>query len=90
MITLIHDLVIDVSLTNFTLMIDKHKTDKKGNALYDTLGYYATLERAILGARDHYIKKCLSESTRTLDEAVETVRQINTEFSDLLSRKIGR
>lgn len=90
MITLIHDLVIDVSLTNYALMVDKHKQDKKGNHLYDTLGYYANLERAIIGARDYYIRKCLSEGVRTLDEAVEIVRQINTEFSDLLSREIGR
>ena len=89
MITLIHDLIIDVSQTNYTLMVDKHKQDKNGNPLYDTLGYYATLERAILGARDYYIRKCLGESTRPLDEAVEIVRQINTEFSDLLKREIG-
>lgn len=88
MITLIHDLIIDVSQTNFTLMIDRHKTDKNGKALYDTLGYYNNLERAILGARDFYIKRCLSESTRTLDEAVEIVRQVNTEFLNLMKRRL--
>ena len=87
MITLMHDLVIDVSQTNFTLMLDKHKTDKKGNALYETLGYYSHLDRAIRAAIDYHIKRCLSENTHTLEEAVERVRQVNEEFATLLEKK---
>ena len=44
MITLIHDLVIRVDKHNYTLMLDRHKQDKKGEPIYETLGYFGTLD----------------------------------------------
>lgn len=84
MVTLIHDCVVDVSQNNYTLMIDKHKQDKEGKPLYETLGYYHTLTGAVNGAKDYFIKKRLSADTYTLDKAIEVIKQVNKEFIDLL------
>ncbi len=84
MITLKHDCLIDVSQNNFTLMLDKHKQDKNGKPIYETLGYYSTLQGAVCGARDYYVKRQLESDTYTLDKAIEIVRQTNKEFFDLL------
>lgn len=84
MITLIHDCVVEVSQHNYTLMLDKHKQDKNGKPLYETLGYYHTLTGAVNGAKDYFIKKRLSIDTYTLDKAIEVIKQINKEFIDLL------
>lgn len=84
MITLKHDCFIDVSQNNYTLMLDKHKQDKNGKPIYETLGYYSTLQGAVSGARDYYIKRQLGADTYTLDKAIEIVQKINKEFFDLL------
>ena len=35
---------------SYTLMLDKHKEDKFGKPIFTTLGYYTSLESALLGA----------------------------------------
>lgn len=84
MITLIYDLVIDVDTNNYTLLLDKHKQDKKGNSIYETIGYYGTFENAVGGARKYCIKKKLGSNTKTLAEAIEVIKTITEEFSTLL------
>ena len=88
MITLIYDLVIDVDAKNYTLLLDKHKQDKKGNLIYETIGYYGTFESAIEGARRYCIKKQLGLNTKTLVEAIGVIKSITEEFSDLLKGSV--
>lgn len=88
MVTLIHDLVVDVSQGNYTLMLDRHKLDKKGNPVYETLGYYCTLAGAVKGARDYCVKKRLSEMDFNLPKAIHEMNLVDSEFSDLLRKAI--
>lgn len=89
MITLKHDIVIDVSPNNYTLMLDRHKQDKKGNPLYEILGYYTSLVTAIRSAREYYIRKRLGEEVLPLHEAIEEVRRITDEFEAMLDKALG-
>ena len=84
MINLIHDYVVDVDQLNYTLMRDKHKRNKKGIPIYETLGYYSSLEGAILAAKERCTKIYLGTGTHSLHEAIEIIKQVNKEFSDLL------
>lgn len=84
MITLIHDLIIYVDANNYTLMLDKHKQDKKGNPIYETLGYYGTLTSAVYGAKEYCIRKQLGSDTYMLDHAIKLIKQINKDFLSLL------
>ena len=89
MVTLIHDLVIDVSQNNYTLMVDKNKCDKKGNPIYETVGYYSSLEGAVQGAKNYYIRKKLEADTFTLTEAIKAIQECNKDFMDLIKDLIG-
>ena len=88
MIKLIHDYVIDVSDKNYTLMLDKHKQDKKGNAVYETLGFYGRLNGAIQSAKEYCIRRQLTEGIYTLDEALKIIKATSEEFSDLLTKAV--
>ena len=88
MIVLIYDLVIDVDTNNYTLLLNKHKQDKKGNSVYETIGYYGTFENAIEGARRYCIKKQLGLNTKTLAEAIGVIKSITEEFSALLKEGV--
>lgn len=89
MITLKHDLVVDVSQNNYTLMLDKHKQDKNGNPLYETLGYYNTLTGAVNGARDYCVRKNLASDVYSLRGAVDEMKRITDEFVNLLRENTG-
>lgn len=89
MIILKHDIVIDVSQSNYTLMFDKKAKDKNGKPIYEVLGYYASLSSAIRGAKEHYIRKRLDEEVFPLNKAIEEVRRISDEFAAMLTDATG-
>lgn len=89
MITLKHDLLIDVSQNNYTLMLDKHKKDKKDKPIYETIGYYHTLTGAVNGARDYCIRKNLECDQYSLREAVSEIKRVTDEFVNLLRENTG-
>lgn len=86
MIKLIYDLVIVVDKYNYTLMLDKHKQDKKGNPIYVKLGYYGTLESAVSAARKYCIRKQLESDVCTLTDAIDIIKSTTEEFSRLLKK----
>lgn len=88
MIVLINDLVVDVTEFNYTLMVDRHKTDKKGKPIYTTLGYYSNLAGAVNGAKEYCIKNELRDGLYDLREAIEKINSISTKFSNLLLSEI--
>ena len=87
MIILKHDLVVDTDGYDYTLMLDKHKVDKKGEPVYDTLSYHGSLTGAVRSARDYCVKKRLNEEVFTLSEAVEEMASITDEFMALLKER---
>lgn len=84
MIRLTHNYIIDVTSNCYVLCVDKQRVDKKGREIYETIGYYSTINAAITAAKEHCIKKYLIQETFTLNGVIEIIKQINKEFSDLL------
>lgn len=61
----------------------KPKVDKKTGKTEDAsqlVGYYGTIEAAVSGCRNDAIRRKAMEYDMTLDEAIETMKQINAEF----------
>ena len=84
MIKLKHDFVVDSNKNNYILMLYKHKDDKKGKPIYETLGYYSTLEGAIYGAKSIFIRMQLGSGFFELEQALEEIRKIHKEWVDML------
>lgn len=86
MIELINDYVVSVDSTDYTLMIDLHKTDKNGKPMYKTVGYYSTLANAITGCIRDINRSELSVGTHTLEEAVSIIANRDAELTALLDK----
>lgn len=75
---------IDVDEKCYTVKIDKHKTDKKGNPVYETVGYFSCLENAIRGVLVSMNKKQLKDGEHSLKEALKLMQESNRKVYDLL------
>lgn len=84
MIRVDNDYYIDVDEQCYTVKIDTHKTDKKGNEIYVIVGYYKNLQNAIKGVIDYQNKKKLKSENYDLKEALKIVLDNNTRFEKLL------
>jgi hypothetical protein len=84
MIRVNDDYYITVDPCNYILCRDKHKTDKKGNALYIVVGYYNNLEKALQGAVADMNRRAFIEGTYSLQEAIKVIQQSNSIFDDML------
>lgn len=80
---------IDVDKNCYTVKIDKHKTDKNGEKIYETVGYFTSLAGAIKGIINSINKSKFNEGTYTLEEAVKTVMESNEHFERLLEKVMG-
>lgn len=81
--------VIDVDENCYTVKIDKHKTDKKGKAVYEVCGYYGSLESALKGVIKSMNSKALSEGVHTLEQAIKIVSANNSKFEDILKKALA-
>lgn len=88
MIKLINDYVVAVDSYNYTLQIDLHKTDKNGNSLYKTIGYYSDLKRAIKACIKDISKTELVSGMHTLIEAVRIIDDSNKRFEAILEKAL--
>ncbi len=88
MIRVNDDYVIDVDSMCYTTKIDKHKTDKKGNPVYEVVGYYKDLDGAILAVVKSMNRKELSEGVYELKEALEIIQASNEQFETLLKEVV--
>ena len=79
---------IDVDDKCYTVKIDKHKVDKKGNPVYEIVGYFKNLENAIKGVIDSINKKKL-QSDYTLKEALTIIQESNRKFEELMKEVIS-
>ena len=84
MIRVNDDYVIDVDSMCYTTKIDKHKTDKKGNPVYEVVGYYKDLDGAILAVVKSMNRRKLSEGVHDLKTALGIIRASNEQFEKLL------
>lgn len=84
MIRVNDDYVILVDTFNYTPCRDSHKTDKKGNPTYKTIGYYSNLEQALRGIIKDMNARSFEANTLSLQEALEIIQQSNDVFTDML------
>lgn len=90
MVKLTEDYFVDVSGTNYILTLDKHKVDKKGEQVTETIGCYMSLASAVKAAADDLTGRKLADGNYSLPEAVKLMQEITAEFSSLLTEKCGR
>ena len=79
---------IDVDSFGYTVKIDKHKTDKKGNGIFETVGYFSTIESAIKGVIKSMNLKQLSDGVHSLKQALEIIQANNKQFVELLEKVV--
>jgi hypothetical protein len=88
MVRINENYIIDVDEKCYAVKFDKHKTDKKGNAVYDVCGYYGSLESAIKGVIKSMNSKALSEGIHSLEQAIEVVSSNNRCFENMLKKAL--
>lgn len=88
MIRVNDDYVIKVDSMCYTSMRDRHKTDKNGSPVFDTIGYYSTLKQAVRGIVKYKCKDCLQNVDTDLYGAVAALSEVINGFEDMLSRAI--
>ena len=88
MIRVNDEYVIDVDSMCYTTKIDKHKTDKKGNPVYEVVGYYKDLDGAILAVIKSMNRRKLSEGVYDLKTALGIIQASNEQFEKLLREVI--
>lgn len=93
MILIDDDFVIDVDINQYIVKFDRHKTktNKSGEEIkvFDTLGYYSRLDKAIRGVIDFKVKKMLSEGEKSLEEALLIIEMVTDQIDEKLSEVIN-
>ena len=77
---------IDVDEKCYTVKIDKHKEDKNGNPIFETVGYFSSLESAIKGVIISMNRKQLKEGVHSLVEALGIIHENNRKLCELLEQ----
>ena len=71
------------ALTNnmgFTLAVDKGKTDKEGNKIYDTIGYCGSFEETVSLLRRKVVDQRLQNGSYELSEALAVIENVKEEI----------
>lgn len=86
MVRINDEYVIDVDEMNYTVKIDMHKKNKKGEDVYKTVGYYTTMKNALDGVVNNRIARKLLDKDYSLEEALTTIRTIHQEYIDVYNK----
>lgn len=89
MIRLNNDWVIFVDTYNYSPARDTHKTDKKGNAVYDAIGHYSNLANAVIAIREREITDVLSDGECSLAQAIAIIHNTTKEFIEIVKGAIN-
>lgn len=68
----------------FTLSQDKGRTDKKGNPLYDTVGYCGNFEEVIFLLKRKVVGDRLQNGCIELSEALTVIRETTEEIKEAM------
>lgn len=71
----------------FTLAVDKGKTDKDGNKIYDTIGYCGSFEEAVSLLRRKVVDQRLQNGSYELSEALAVIENVKEEIKAAIERK---
>ena len=78
------------ALTNnmgFTLAVDKGKTDKNGNKIYDTVGYCGSFEETISLLRRKVVDQRLQNGSYELSEALAVIENVKEEIKAAITNE---
>ena len=78
------------ALTNnmgFTLAVDKGKTDKEGNKIYDTIGYCGSFEETISLLRRKVVDQRLQNGLYELSEALTVIENVKEEIKAAITNE---
>ena len=94
MIRINDDWIIDVDQYNYIIKKDMHKMVKArdGKTMvpgYTTIGYYGSLRKALEALGEEMVRDTLRGGSRTLCEAVQTVRECKEEWDALVRKAVG-
>jgi hypothetical protein len=86
MIHIKDDYYIDADETQFILKEDKHRVDKEGRPIFDSLGYYGTFKQAVSGFLKMEQRGIIANGPdRELDEAFRDMNLLVIELENLLN-----
>ncbi len=71
----------------FTLAVDKGKTDKEGNKIYDTIGYCGSFEETISLLRRKVVDQCLQNGLYELPEALTVIENVKEEIKAAITNE---
>ena len=78
------------ALTNnmgFTLAVDKGKTDKEGNKIYDTIGYCGSFEETVSLLRRKVVDQRLQNGSYELSEALAVIENVKEEIKAAITNE---
>lgn len=88
MIRINDDWVVDVDQYNYILKKDMHREEKSRDGksmvpVYNAVGYYGSLRKALERLGEETIRDKLRGGSRTLCEALQTIRECTEEWRKL-------
>ena len=88
MIKVIDDWYVEIESnpTNYILKRGNGERDAKSRCKDKVYGYYNSLQNAIKALRKEIITDKLSDGFRTLSEAFQTIRELDTRFDKIIER----
>lgn len=89
MIELLDNYVLDVDDHCYTLKQDTGKTDKRGNRVYKTLGYFGDVTGALHALAKELAREKHKQGCTSLNGALNAIRESNTRVENLIKTEIG-
>lgn len=89
MIEMLDNYVLDVDDHCYTLKQGTGKTDKLGNRVYKTLGYFGDVTGALHALAKELAREKHKHACTSLNEAVNAIREANTRVENLIKTEIG-
>lgn len=89
MIELLDNYVLDVDDHCYTLKQDTGKTDKRGNRVYKTLGYFGDITGALNALAKELAREKHKHACTSLNEAVNAIRESNARVENLIKTEIN-
>ena len=88
MIKIIDDWYVEIESnpTNYILKRGSGERDAKGRCKDKVYGYYNSLQNAIKALRKEMLADKFSSGSRTISEAFQTIRELDTRFDKIIER----
>lgn len=86
MIKLTDEYTVDVTVNSYILIVKRGKT-KNGDDRWNTVGYYGSLNHAIIACINDMMRRKLMEGEYELREAIEIIREQKVMLQEMLKKE---